>query len=255
MNKQLSLPTKQMYPVSLSSAQCHQSCRVWLGVSIWPYLSIMRTFQIFKALFATVLILQRQLSSASWPLFTTAAICPGRWTAATEVQFLVKRIRGCCVTSRAAANVYLYFSYLWELNSKFYLDSRRGKEIFLPSKASRPALGPIQPPIKWALGREDDHWPSMTRLGISGAITPFPHMPLWCTQGKILNLVCRNYWIATPVYNLFVVYLTKLSVSNDLLRWITLYRECESDWSYPRGTWWRIWLNPYRTNVENRVSS
>jgi hypothetical protein len=156
--------------------------------------------------------LQRQLSSASWPLFTTTAICPGRWTAATQVQFLVKRIRGCCAMSCTAANMYLYFSYLWELNSKFYLDSRQGKKFFLPSKASRPALGPIQPPIKWALGREDDHWPSTMRLGISGAITLFPRVPSWCTQGKILNLVCRNYWIATPVYNLFVVHLTKVSV-------------------------------------------
>ena len=43
-------------------------------------------------------------------------------------------------------------------------------------------------------------------------------MPSWCTQGKILNLVCRNYWIATPVYNLFVVYLAKLSAYKFILR-------------------------------------
>jgi hypothetical protein len=210
-----------MYPVSLSSAQCHQSCRVWLGVSIWPYLSIMRTFQIFKALFATMLILQRQLSSASWPLFTTAAICPGRWTAATEVQFLVKRICGSCVSSCAAVDMYLSFSYFGELNLKFYLDSRQGKEIFVPLKASRLALDPIQPPNEWALGSEVGHWsPSTTRLGMSGAITLFPHTPSSCTQGKILNLVCRNYWLATPVYDFIAAYLTKLSVYKIILPWM-----------------------------------
>jgi hypothetical protein len=43
-------------------------------------------------------------------------------------------------------------------------------------------------------------------------------------------------------------------------RWITLYRECESDWSYPRGMRWRSWFKNCATSrkdagsIPNRVT-
>jgi hypothetical protein len=56
----------------------------------------------------------------------------------------------------------------WSVGSLGF-DSRQGQKIFPFSAASRPALGPTQPPIQWATGtfcpvlkqprREDDHSP------------------------------------------------------------------------------------------------
>jgi hypothetical protein len=72
-------------------------------------------------------------------------------------------------------------------------DSRRGPGIFLFSTASRPALGPTQPPIKWVPGalssgikrpgREADHLPPllMPRSRMRGAIPPPQYVFMaWC---------------------------------------------------------------------------
>jgi hypothetical protein len=66
-----------------------------------------------------------------------------------------------------------------------------GKDkIFLFSTASRPAVGPTQPPIQWVPGalspgvkrkwREADHSPpSSDEAKNGGAIPPLAHMPSW----------------------------------------------------------------------------
>jgi hypothetical protein len=62
--------------------------------------------------------------------------------------------------------------------------------IILFTTASRPALGPTQPPIQLVQGtlslgvkrpkREADHSPSSSaEVKIRGAITPLPHTPSW----------------------------------------------------------------------------
>jgi hypothetical protein len=69
-------------------------------------------------------------------------------------------------------------------------DSRQGQEIFLFSTASRPPLGPTQPPIKWVpssispglkrVGRETDHSPpSSAPVKNGGAIPPLSHTSSW----------------------------------------------------------------------------
>jgi hypothetical protein len=61
----------------------------------------------------------------------------------------------------------------------------KGKRIYLFSIASRPGLGPTQPPIQWVLvalsqgvkqmGREaDQSLPSSAKLKNSGTISPLP---------------------------------------------------------------------------------
>jgi hypothetical protein len=62
-----------------------------------------------------------------------------------------------------------------------WFDSRRGK-ILLLSTASRPTVGPTQPPIQWVSevrrpGPEADHsLPSSAEVKIGGAIPPVPHV-------------------------------------------------------------------------------
>jgi hypothetical protein len=70
-------------------------------------------------------------------------------------------------------------------------DSRQGKDIFLFSITSRPALGLTQPPIQWVPGalspwsklleREADHHspPSSAEVKNGGAIRPLPHASSW----------------------------------------------------------------------------
>jgi hypothetical protein len=73
---------------------------------------------------------------------------------------------------------------------KSLLYSRHGQEGFLFSTASRPALGPTQPPIQWVPGtlspggkwpgHEADHSPpSFAEVKNGGAIPPLPHMSSW----------------------------------------------------------------------------
>jgi hypothetical protein len=70
-------------------------------------------------------------------------------------------------------------------------DSRRGLGIFLFTTASRPALGPTQPPIQWV--------PGALSLGVKrsgrGTITPTPQYAfmVWCSlkhrhKGKVVPL-------------------------------------------------------------------
>jgi hypothetical protein len=65
-----------------------------------------------------------------------------------------------------------------------------GSEGFLISTASRPKLGPTQPPLQWGpgalcpgvkrLGCEPDKSPpSSTEVKKGGAIPPFPHISSW----------------------------------------------------------------------------
>jgi hypothetical protein len=69
-------------------------------------------------------------------------------------------------------------------------DSRQGKEIFLHSAASRPALGPAQSPIRWVPGAlspgvrgpggEADHSSlSSAQVNNGGAVPLLPHMSSW----------------------------------------------------------------------------
>jgi hypothetical protein len=69
-------------------------------------------------------------------------------------------------------------------------DSREEQEFFLFSIASRPALGPTQPPIQWVLealspevkrpGHEADYLPpSSAEVKNGGAIPPPPHTSSW----------------------------------------------------------------------------
>jgi hypothetical protein len=71
------------------------------------------------------------------------------------------------------------------VTEELWFDSRRGKEMFLPSKLSRPALGPTHPPIQLTPAelsqgvklpeREADHSPpSSTKFG---AVPPHPRTP------------------------------------------------------------------------------
>jgi hypothetical protein len=64
-----------------------------------------------------------------------------------------------------------------------------GSRIFFPT-SSRPALGPTQPPIKWApvvpspsvkqQGREADHSPpTSAEVKKCGSMHPLPHTPSW----------------------------------------------------------------------------
>jgi hypothetical protein len=69
-----------------------------------------------------------------------------------------------------------------------WFHSRQCK-IFLFSTASRPALGPIQPPIQWIpgaispeikrQGREANHTPPSSAVKNGGVIPPLPHMSSW----------------------------------------------------------------------------
>jgi hypothetical protein len=68
-------------------------------------------------------------------------------------------------------------------------NSRQGQEIFLYATASKPALGPTQPPIQWVPGalsevkrpeREADRSPSSSaEVKNGGAIPPLPHTSSW----------------------------------------------------------------------------
>jgi hypothetical protein len=68
---------------------------------------------------------------------------------------------------------------------------RQEQEIFLYFTVSRPALGPTQPPVRWAPGalsprvkrpgHEADHLPPTTaEVGNGGAVPPLPHTFSWC---------------------------------------------------------------------------
>jgi hypothetical protein len=74
-------------------------------------------------------------------------------------------------------------------------DSRQGMGIFLFTTASRPALGPTQPPIQWVSGfispgvkqpgREADHSPrSSAEVKYSWSFTSTPPIRL---HGVVLN--------------------------------------------------------------------
>jgi hypothetical protein len=64
-------------------------------------------------------------------------------------------------------------------------DSRQGQQIFLFSIASKEALGPNQPPIKWVpglkrQGRKANHpSPYSAQVKNGGAIPPLLRMPSW----------------------------------------------------------------------------
>jgi hypothetical protein len=77
-------------------------------------------------------------------------------------------------------------------------DFRQRKKIFHFSTATRPALGPTQPPIQWVpevpslgvkqRGREADHSPiSNADVKNRGAIPPFPHKFSWRDAYTIKN--------------------------------------------------------------------
>jgi hypothetical protein len=71
------------------------------------------------------------------------------------------------------------------------LESRQGLGIFLFTTASRPALGPIQPPIQWAPGalssgrgvKQTTHLHLVPRSRMSGATPPLPQYAFiaWCS--------------------------------------------------------------------------
>jgi hypothetical protein len=80
----------------------------------------------------------------------------------------------------------------YELDDRWF-ESRQGLGIFLFTTASRPALGPTQPPIQWvpgalALGvkkrvREGDQSPpSSAEVEVRGAVPPLPQFVFmaWC---------------------------------------------------------------------------
>jgi hypothetical protein len=69
------------------------------------------------------------------------------------------------------------------------LDFWQGQD-FLCSTASRPALGPTQPPIQWVLwthsppGREPDYLPSSSAEVKNGLICLHFIVPNWLSTGK-----------------------------------------------------------------------
>jgi hypothetical protein len=77
-----------------------------------------------------------------------------------------------------------YSDGLWSGRSRF--ESLQEQEIFVYSTASRLALGPTQPPIKWVpsgvrrLGHEAYHsLPPSIEVKNDGAIPPSPNMSSW----------------------------------------------------------------------------
>jgi hypothetical protein len=86
-----------------------------------------------------------------------------------------------------------------------------GREtIFLFSIASRPALGPIQPPIQWVPGaispevkrpgREAGHLPpSNAEVKNGGAIPPLPDMSSWRGAYLIKHRDNFTFYIIRPI--------------------------------------------------------
>jgi hypothetical protein len=67
-------------------------------------------------------------------------------------------------------------------NEEWLFDSLQGKQIYLFSTVSQPALGPMQPHIKWILGDsrlvpEDDHLPPpSSEVKNAWSCTSTPHI-------------------------------------------------------------------------------
>jgi hypothetical protein len=104
-------------PVSLSWARCHQSCTLWLGSQSGPTTSLLvhnaNLSNIQGALpvssSLTMLILFRQLSSASWPLSSTDSY----WSNSTVHGTKIMRL--CFISLSTVAHSHfsvLYFSCL-----------------------------------------------------------------------------------------------------------------------------------------------
>jgi hypothetical protein len=112
-------------------------------------------------------------------------------------------------TKRSVQNIILWTDYFDKIYSRIGsrystgLDGQGsipGSAIFLLFfTASRPALGPTQPPVQWVLGaispgvkrtgRETDHPPTSTaEFKNGGDVPPLPHMSSWSQYSPILSV-------------------------------------------------------------------
>jgi hypothetical protein len=111
---------------------------------------------------------------------------------AIQLYFSQRKLKSTAKTAISQTDIcghtYLIYSYVALARLQRYLYTSRTlyrlrPEIALLSAASRPALGPTQPPIQWVpwrQGREPDHLPpSSGEVKKGGAIPPFPHMSSW----------------------------------------------------------------------------
>jgi hypothetical protein len=98
-------------------------------------------------------------------------------------KFPWKRI---CINTRCLQLNRLWVSIVTKLRVAWpRFDSRQGKEIFLFATASRPPLGPIQPPIQcvaWALSQEVKRPGREAYVKNAWSYTSTPHTSSWrCT--------------------------------------------------------------------------
>jgi hypothetical protein len=123
----------------------------------------------------------------------TLCVASQRVFIVVSVYFVIDSVRKLLVTP-SYRSCYPRRDYgFWEYFINELLPSNEG--IFIFATASRPAVGPTQPPIRWVpaavklkvkwAGREADHSLLIPTLRMHGAIPVLTHMSPW--RGDLLN--------------------------------------------------------------------